>query len=65
MFSFVGMLTQEIALDEQSVIDVILEPTSLELDEVVVTALGVSREKKSLGYAVQEMDGDAVNQGED
>jgi len=62
MFSFVGMRTQEMAVDGQSVINVILESTSMELDEVVVTALGVSREKKSLGYAVQEMDGDAVNQ---
>ncbi|MCK4750346.1 MAG: SusC/RagA family TonB-linked outer membrane protein [Bacteroidales bacterium] len=61
VFSFVGMLTQEIAIDGQTVIDVVLVPTSLELDEVVVTALGVSREKKSLGYAVQEMDGDDVN----
>lgn len=62
MFSFVGMLTQEVALDGQTEVDVVLESTSLELDEVVVTALGVSREKKSLGYAVQEVDGDAVNQ---
>ena len=61
MFSFVGMLTQEIALDGQTILAVVLESTSLELDEVVVTALGVSREKKSLGYSVQEVDGDAVN----
>lgn len=61
VFSFVGMLTQEVSIDDQSVIDVTLEPTSLALDEVVVTALGISREKKSLGYAVQEMDGDEVN----
>jgi len=62
MFSFVGMATQEVALDNQSEINVILESTSMELDEVVVTALGVSREKKSLGYSVQEVDGEAVNQ---
>ena len=62
MFSFVGMLTQEISIEGKTAIDVILEPTSMELDEVVVTALGVSREKKSLGYSVQELDGDAVNQ---
>jgi len=61
MFSFVGMLTQEVALDGQTSLDVVLESTSTELDEVVVTALGVSREKKSLGYSVQEIDGDAVN----
>ena len=62
MFSFVGMLTQEVALDGKTAVDVILESTSTALDEVVITALGISREKKSLGYAVQEMDGDAVNQ---
>jgi len=61
MFSFVGMLTQEVALNGQTQLDVILESTSTELDEVVVTALGVSREKKSLGYSVQEVDGDAVS----
>ena len=61
MFSFVGMLTQEIALNGQTKVDVVLESTSTELDEVVVTALGISREKKSLGYSVQEVDGDAVS----
>ena len=61
MFSFVGMATQEVTVDNQSEINVILESTSMELDEVIVTALGVSREKKSLGYAVQEVDGEAVN----
>ncbi len=61
MFSFVGMLTQEVALNNQTTLDVVLESTSTELDEVVVTALGVSREKKSLGYSVQEVDGDAVS----
>jgi TonB-dependent SusC/RagA subfamily outer membrane receptor len=61
MFSFVGMLTQEIALGGKTVVDVVLESTSTELDEVVVTALGISREKKSLGYSVQEVDGDAVS----
>ncbi len=61
MFSFVGMLTQEVSLDNRTTLDVILESTSTELDEVVVTALGISREKKSLGYSVQEVDGDAVS----
>ncbi len=61
MFSFVGMTTQEIVVEGKTVIDVALESTSMELDEVVVTALGVSREKKSLGYSVQEVDGDAVS----
>ena len=61
MFSFVGMLTQEVPLNGQTTVDVVMESTSTELDEVVVTALGVSREKKSLGYSIQEVDGGAVN----
>ncbi len=60
MFSFVGMTTQEVSVEGKTVVDVALESTSMELDEVVVTALGVSREKKSLGYSVQEVDGDEV-----
>jgi len=62
VFSFVGMETQEIAFTGQTTIDVGLLTSSLKLDEVVVTALGVSREKKSLGYATQEVDGDELNQ---
>ena len=61
MFSFVGMLTQQVPLDGRTRVDVVLEPTTLALDEVVVTALGVSREAKSLGYAVQEVSGDEVS----
>ncbi len=61
VFSFIGMLTQQIALGEQTEIEIVMEATSLALDEVVVTALGVSREKKSLGYAVQELNGQDVN----
>ena len=36
MFSFVGMLTQEVALEGKTTVDVVLESTSTELDEVVV-----------------------------
>ncbi|PLX10288.1 MAG: SusC/RagA family TonB-linked outer membrane protein [Marinilabiliales bacterium] len=62
VFSFVGMTTVEIELGNSNTIDVVLETESLLMDEVVVTALGISREKKSLGYSVQELDGSAVNQ---
>jgi TonB-linked SusC/RagA family outer membrane protein len=61
VFSFVGMETQEVAYTGQTTIDVGLVGNALNLDEVVVTALGVSREKKSLGYATQEVDGDELN----
>jgi len=59
IFSYVGYTTQEIVVGQDSSYDVILLSNSL--DEVIVTALGISREKKSLGYAVSEISGDNVN----
>ena len=61
VFSSVGYITEEIPIAGKTTIDVILDPEVVGLDEVVVTALGISRQKKSLGYAVQEVGGDAVN----
>ena len=61
MFSFVGMTTKVVPIEGQTVINVALESTSTELDEVVVTALGITREEKALGYAVQEVDGEDLN----
>ncbi|HPJ01188.1 MAG TPA: carboxypeptidase-like regulatory domain-containing protein, partial [Enterococcus sp.] len=52
VFTYVGMVTEEMAIGANSVIDVRMVPDIMGLDEVVVTALGISREKKSLGYAV-------------
>jgi TonB-linked SusC/RagA family outer membrane protein len=61
MFSFVGMATQVLPVGSATSMNVVMEPTSSELEEVVVTALGISREKKSLGYAVQEVEADEIN----
>jgi TonB-linked SusC/RagA family outer membrane protein len=61
VFSFIGMKPQEVAIDGRTVINVIMEPETVGLDEVVVTALGISREKKSLGYATQEVKGDVIS----
>lgn len=61
VFSFVGMKPQEVAIEGRTLINVILEPDLVGLDEVVVTALGISREKKSLGYATQEVKGDVIS----
>ncbi|NTV84152.1 MAG: TonB-dependent receptor plug domain-containing protein, partial [Bacteroidales bacterium] len=60
IFSFVGMLTKEAKIDGKSTIDIKLEDDVVGLEEVVVTALGISREKKSLGYAVQDLKGDEL-----
>ena len=55
--SYVGMKTQEITLGEDNLVNLILEPEVVVLGDVVITALGVSREKKALGYSVQDMKG--------
>jgi len=61
-FSYVGMKTVDIALSSQNEINVTMEPDVMQMDEVVVTALGVSRQKKTLGYAVQDVSGDQLTQ---
>lgn len=59
-YSFLGFKTQEVAIAGRTVINVALESDMVALDEVVVTALGISRERKSLGYAVQDVKGDEL-----
>ncbi|MFW6289831.1 MAG: SusC/RagA family TonB-linked outer membrane protein, partial [Mariniphaga sp.] len=60
IFSFVGMASQEIAIGGRNQINVVMQPQAIGVDEVVVTALGTSREKKSLGYASQSIDNEDV-----
>lgn len=58
--SFLGYVTQEITYTGQASVAVKLVEDTQTLDEVVVTALGIKREKKALGYATQELKGDAL-----
>ena len=60
VFSYIGMKTQEIAASS-SVVNVKLTGDAQELEGVVVTALGVTREKKSLGYSSQKLEAAAIN----
>ncbi len=60
VFSYIGMKSIEVEIAGRSVIDGVLESDLVGLDEVVVTALGISREKKALGYAVQDVTGDEI-----
>ncbi|GAB3315429.1 SusC/RagA family TonB-linked outer membrane protein [Larkinella ripae] len=57
VFSFIGFAKQEIPINNRSTIDVTLQEDNQQLNEVVVTALGVKREKKQLGYSVSEISG--------
>ncbi|WP_179347940.1 SusC/RagA family TonB-linked outer membrane protein [Winogradskyella pacifica] len=52
-FSFLGFKTQTISVDNKTIINIALEEDSAALDEVVITALGLERDTKELGYAVQ------------
>lgn len=56
--SFIGYTTQDIPYTGQASLTVHLEEDTQKLDEVVVTALGMKRDKKALGYAMQELKGD-------
>ena len=56
--SYIGMQTQEVVIKPN--LRVVLKADAQKLDEVVVTAMGISREKKALGYAVQDVKSDAL-----
>jgi TonB-linked SusC/RagA family outer membrane protein len=60
IFRYIGFQTQEITVGASNTINVVLADESNNLNEVVVTALGIQREKKSLGYAVQEVKGESL-----
>ena len=59
--SYVGMISQDVSI-KPGVIKVVLKSDAKALDEVVVTAMGISREKKALGYAVQDVKSDQLTQ---
>lgn len=61
LFSFIGFEPQEIVVGGKSVIDVTMQPSIESLDEVVVTALGIKREEKSLGYSVGTVAGEELS----
>lgn len=61
VFSSVSMQSQSLAVtSDQSVYNVTLQPGNQELQTVVVTALGIKRETRALGYSVQSVQGDAL-----
>lgn len=60
VYSFIGYITKEVPVENQLVIDVTLNENIQELEEVVVTALGIKREKKALGYSVGEVQSESM-----
>ncbi len=62
VFSFVGLKTSEVAITSATEYNVVLDPEFVGVDEVIVTALGIQKEKKALGYSVAEIGADLIQQ---
>jgi TonB-linked SusC/RagA family outer membrane protein len=62
VYSFIGLKTEEIAIGDRTVVDLSLGLDITQLTEVVVTAVGIQREAKALGYAVQNVKSDQLVQ---
>jgi hypothetical protein len=60
VFSFVGYITQEVVLDGKTSVDMTLPTDATQLTEIVVTALGIEKDKSQLGYAVQDVKGQDI-----
>lgn len=57
VFSFIGYATQEVEVGTRTSVDVTIVEDTRQLNEVVVTALGIERDKKALGYSLTTVDG--------
>jgi len=62
VFSFIGFGSEEVSVGNQTTINVKLSSGLQSLDEVVVTAQGIERDKRSLGYSTQEIGGNQISQ---
>lgn len=62
--SYIGMKSQTVTI-KGDVVNVVLQPNATDLNEVVVTAMGITRQKKALGYATQEISSDQLTTGKD
>ncbi len=61
VFSFMGMKSQEIVWSGQSVLRVVMQEEMIGVEEVVVTAFGINREKKQLSYSTQQVGGEQLS----
>jgi len=61
VFSYIGIKTQTAVVGPSATLNVVLSQDTQNLNEVVVTALGIKRQKKELGYAVQDIKGDQLS----
>ncbi len=64
-FSFLGYESKEVAIGNQTIVNVSLTVSAEVIEGVVVTALGIRREKKALGYSMQELKGEGMTETRD
>lgn len=62
VFSFIGMVTQQVEIGGRTSVNIVMLQDQLRLDEVVVTAVGISRQQKAIGYSVVEISADEAIQ---
>lgn len=62
IFSSIGFQAQEVSIDNRSSISIVLKADTRQLSEVVVTAVGIAREKKALGYSVSTISSSKLSQ---
>ena len=60
VFSSMGFISTTVAINNRSVVNVVLQEDAVLLNDVVVTALGIKKERKSLGYAVTDIEADEL-----
>ena len=60
VFTFIGLATQEVPINNRATVNLTMEQDIQQLSEVVVTALGIERNKNELGYAAQQVSGDQM-----
>lgn len=65
VFQFIGLETQKVVYTGQKVLNITMQADTKQLEDVVVTALGIKREKKSLGYAASEVGDEAYASSKD
>ncbi|UOB18060.1 SusC/RagA family TonB-linked outer membrane protein [Abyssalbus ytuae] len=60
IFSFIGLKTQRVTVGSDTTINVVLEEDTTTLDEVVVTAFGIEKDIKTVGYSLQQIDSETI-----
>jgi len=65
IFSFVGLQSQIVAIDNRKTINITLSSGYYEVKEVVVTALGISRDNKAIGYSATSINNEEISRSRD